>query len=150
MIHINSPATYGFLWEFTVRYIRHTHHIKYKKNTTISTILLQKWRETQSYTTCSVYMVANSYTVSTSADVFTKITAVTFKIYQIINFHSSSIETKNKTGNLIRYAKLNKISNKVFSGDQPYQRGVSVQCFKYVSIITPDKGERPSLWNIEC
>lgn len=54
-------------------------------------------------------MVANSYTVSTSADVFTKITAVTFKIYQIINFHSISTETKKKTGNLIRYAKLNKI-----------------------------------------
>lgn len=76
MIHIKSPATYGLLWEFTVRYIRHTHHIKYKKNTTISTVLLQKWREIQSYTTCTVYMVANSYIVSTSADVFTKILVI--------------------------------------------------------------------------
>jgi hypothetical protein len=83
-IHINSPPTYGFLWEFTVRYITHTHthththtnHIKYKKNTTISTILLQKWREIQSYTTCTVDMVANTCIVSPSADVFKNILAM--------------------------------------------------------------------------
>jgi hypothetical protein len=94
-------------------------------------------------------MVANSYIVSTSADVCKKdlsnVTAVTFKMYQIINFHALSTETKSRIGNLIRFAELNKIYNGVFSGDQPYQCEVSVRFFTTVSIITPDNRNGCSL-----